>query len=308
MISIVIPVFNEEECLPDLHNELIASVKAYKDYEIIFVDDGSTDGSLPLLKKLLQKDKRIRIYSFRKNQGKAEALTFGFQKAKGDYIITLDADLQDRPDQIKKLLEVAMQGSDLVCGWRKNRKDSFLTNFSSKIFNKLTRFFWGLHLHDYNCGLKVLTKDVAKSLHLYGGLHRFIPLLVYEQGFTVSEVAVVHQRRRFGKSKYGLSKLWKDLPDMFTMLFLSRYGKKPLHFFGFFGSLLFLIGVGILGYLTVIKFMGQGIGQRPILFLGILLVIGGLQVFFTGFLADLFINLSHRADREAPLLKYSNGD
>lgn len=305
MISIVIPVFNEQESLPHLYKELIALWKEYKDYEIIFVDDGSTDNSLSLLKQISDKDKKVKIYSFRKNQGKAEALSFGFQKAKGEYVVTLDADLQDRPDEISKLLKVAQGGSDLVCGWRKNRKDSFLTNFSSKIFNKLTQFFWGLHLHDYNCGLKVLTKDVAKSLRLYGGLHRFIPLLVYQQGFSVTEIVVRHEKRRFGKSKYGLSKLWKDLPDMFTMLFLSRYSRRPLHFFWIVGNFILFLGILILLYLTIIHAQGQAIATRPLFFFGIILVLSGFQVILTGFLADLVVNASQKSTSETPL-KYPN--
>lgn len=306
MLSVIIPAFNEEESLKPLYLEIKSALKN-SDCEIIFVDDGSTDNSLPQLKKIAEKDKKVKIYSFRKNHGKAEALTFGFQKAKGDYIITLDADLQDRPDQIKKLLKVARQGSDLVCGWRKNRKDSFLTNFSSKIFNKLTRFFWGLHLHDYNCGLKVLTKDVAKSLNLYGGLHRFIPLLAYQQGFSVLEVAIIHNKRKFGKSKYGFSKVWKDLPDIFTMLFLSKYGRRPLHFFGVVGNLILFLGVLILLYLMIIHAQGQAIATRPLFFFGMILVLSGFQVIFTGFLADLIVNISQKSTKEIPL-KYSSED
>lgn len=307
MISIVVPAFNEEESIPYFYKELISSLKSYKDYEIIFVDDGSTDKSLLTLRKIAEKDKKVGIYSFRKNQGKAEALTFGFKKAKGDYIITLDADLQDRPDQIGELLKKVKQGNELVCGWRKNRKDSFLTNFSSKTFNVLSRFFWGLRLHDYNCGLKVFTKDTAKSLNLYGGLHRFIPLLVYQQGFSVSEVPVIHEKRKFGKSKYGLSKLWKDLPDMFTMLFLSKYGKRPLHFFGAVGSFILLLGILILLYLAIIHAQGQAIATRPLFFFGMILLLSGVQVIFTGFLADLIINVSQKSAKEIPLRYSSEG-
>lgn len=304
MISIVVPLFNEEESLPSFYKELYPVLKAYKSYELIFIDDGSTDSSLLLLKKFSQKDKHIKIFSFRKNQGKAEALTFGFQIAKGDYIITLDADLQDRPDQIKKMLVMAKKGYDLTCGWRKNRKDSVQKIISSKIFNYLVGLFWGLHLNDYNCGLKVYSCSAAKSLDLYGGLHRFIPILAYQQGFSVCEIPIIHEKRRFGKSKYGFSKLWKDLPDMFTMFFLIKYSLRPLHFFGPVGLTLFLFGIVILIYLTILKLRGEGIGDRPLLFLGILLLLSGLQVLFTGFLADLLINTSHKNDREIPV-KYS---
>lgn len=230
----------------------------------------------------------------------------GFIKAKGDYIVTLDADLQDKPEEIQKLLKKAKEGYELVCGWRKNRRDSLPKVISSKFFNFLVGFFWGLKLHDHNCGLKVYKKEVAKSLNLYGGMHRFIPLLVYQQGFTITEVEVSHEKRRFGKSKYGISKLWKDLPDIFTMLFLTRYSHKPLHFFGTVGVILLFFGLVILGYLSFIHFQGHAIGRRPLLFLGMLLVLSGFQVVFTGFLADLIINLSHKNNKTEFTLRYSS--
>jgi len=306
MISIVVPVFNEEECLAILYKELICvTPQLDKSYEIIFVDDGSTDGSLQILKKFEKENSHIRIFSFRKNQGKAEALTFGFQKAKGDYIITLDADLQDKPKEILKLIKKAKEENwDVVCGWREKRKDPTSKVFSSKLFNSITSIFWGLKLHDYNCGLKLYSKEVAKSLRLYGGMHRFIPLLAHDQGFTVTEIPVEHEKRKYGKSKYGFSKIWKDLPDIFTMFFLSRYSKRPFHFFGVAGALLILIGIVILGYLTYLRILGETIGQRPLLFFGMLLVLAGLQVFFTGFLADLITNFSHKNEEFS--LKYSS--
>lgn len=305
MISIVVPVYNEAESLPFFYKELVSSLKSRTDFEIIFIDDGSTDKSLDLLKNLSKKDKSIRIFSFLKNQGKSEALTLGFQKAKGEYIVTLDADLQDKPAEISKLFRQQEKGYDLVCGWRKKRHDPFLKVLSSKIFNFASSVFWGLKLHDYNCGLKLYTKSAAKSIKLYGGLHRFIPLMVYQNGFRVAEVPVMHGERQHGKSKYGLSKLWKDSPDIFTMLFLSKYAKRPLHFFGIIGFLLFFSGTAILLNLTFLKFMGQGIGNRPILFLGMLLVLTGFQAFLTGFLADLFIN-TNRTNQTELLLKYQS--
>lgn len=306
MLSVIVPVFNEEESLSVFYDELTKEIqKLDKNYEIIFVDDGSIDRSLEILKKIAKKNKNIKIYSFRKNFGKAEALTLGFQKAKGDYIVTLDADLQDRPTEIQRLLEKIKNGWDLACGWRKERQDSSLKVFPSRIFNLLTSFFWGTRLHDYNCGLKAFKKDAAKSLRLYGGMHRFIPLLIHQEGFKVTEVPVVHSKRLFGKSKYGFSKVWKDLPDIFTMLFLSKYGSRPFHFFGVVGAFLVLIGLTILGYLTYLRILGETIGQRPLLFFGMLLVISGFQVFFTGFLADLIINISSKQQQNFPL-KYSS--
>ena len=304
LLSIVVPVFNEEESLPSFYKELKLSLKRDGDYEIIFVDDGSRDDSLDILKGIAQKDKLVRIYSFRRNQGKAEALTLGFQKAKGERIVTLDADLQDKPDQINLLEQKLNLGFDLVCGWRKDRKDSLGHIIFSKVFNFLARMLWGVRLHDYNCGLKIYKAECAKSMRLYGGLHRFIPLLANDQGFKVAEVSIVHQKRQFGKSKYGISKVWKDLPDMFTMFFLSKYGKRPMHFFGIIGGSLSLLGFLIILYLYIfVHSLGETITARPLFYFGVIMLLAGFQIFFTGFLADLLINKSYQ--QNSPSLKYS---
>lgn len=305
MLSIVVPVFNEEESIRAFYKKLVEELKALKQsYEIIFVDDGSTDISLELLKQLSAQDKDIRVYSFRKNLGKAEALTLGFQKAQGELVITLDADLQDNPSQLSKLLAKQREGIDVVCGWRKNRKDNSKMKVISNVFNYVVRVAFGLAIHDYNCGIKLYTKEAAKSLNLYGGLHRFIPVLVHEQGFRIDEAVVEHSVRKFGKSKYGFSKIWKDLPDMFTMLFLIKYMSRPLHFFGTVGGLLFLAGLGIFGYLAIIWFLGESIGRRPLLTFSMLLMLGGLQIFFTGFLAELITNAFNKKEYDFPI-KYS---
>lgn len=311
MNSVVIPLYNEQESIEELYKQLTHVMRKMTSYELLFIDDGSTDASLETLKMLEKIDKHVKIFSFRKNMGKAEALSFGFQKATGDIIVTLDADLQDLPSQIPLLFsKQKTDGWGVVCGWRKNRKDSFTKVISSKLFNGLVSKLWGLSLHDYNCGLKLYTRDAAKSLRLYGGMHRFIPLLVYNEGFSVTEVVVEHEKRKFGKSKYGFSKLWKDLPDIFSILFITRYGNRPLHFFGMVGGILLLLGIGILGYLTIIHFQGEAIGRRPLLFFGMLLILSGFQVFFTGFLADLILNISHneRADSQNTHLRYSSTD
>lgn len=295
MLSVVVPVFNEEESLKLFYKELIAEIKVFdKNYEIIFIDDGSTDKSLKILKAFVNKNKKVKIFSFRRNQGKAEALTLGFQKARGNYIVTLDADLQDKPSEILKLVRKAKEGWDLVSGWRKNRKDSILKILSSKMFNFLAFFLWGVNANDLNCGLKVYTKDAAKSLNLYGGMHRFIPLILNQDGFKITEVPIVHEKRKYGHSKYGFSKVFTELPDLFTMLFLSRYSKKPLHFFGTVGLISLTAGFIILIYLTILRFKGETIGERPLLLFGVLLVLTGFQVFFTGFLADLFLHISKK--------------
>ncbi len=306
MISIVVPVYNEEESLQAFYDELNLRIPSFtKSYEVIFVDDGSTDDSLNILKKLAQKDKNVKIFSLRKNSGKAEALTLGFQMAKGNAIVTLDADLQDQPKEIQKLLSLQKNGVDVVCGWRKDRKDKSKMKVISKIFNLLVRKVFDINIHDYNCGMKLYTSEAAKSLRLYGGMHRFIPILVSEQGFSVDEMPIEHVQRMFGKSKYGFSKIFKDVPDMFTMIFLMKYRKQPLHFFGAIGGAVFSGGFVILSYLTLIKlFSGQSIGGRPLLFLGVLLVVVGIQIFFTGFLAELIINISQR-NRPILPLRYS---
>jgi len=311
MISYVIPVFNEEESLEAFYAELIKVIPELSEtYEIIFVDDGSTDTSLLSLQTLVKKDKHVRVFSFRRNRGKAEALTYGFQKARGEYVVTLDADLQDKPSEIQKLLAKAKEGVDVVCGWRKHRRDASKMKAISKMFNKLMGKLFGLQIHDYNCGLKVYTQDAAKSLRLYGSLHRFIPIIAAEQGFLIDEVAVLHEPRLYGTSKYSFSKI-KDIPDLFTIFFLMKYSRRPMHFFGIIGGSLLLIGLLIFGYLSIVWLMGTSIGRRPLLFISILLILGGLQTFFTGFLADLMINISHRTEDSAQIsshfsLKYSS--
>lgn len=308
MLSVVVPVFNEEESVLYFYKELVKQLSILsKEYELIFIDDGSWDKTIEILKNLENKDRNIRIYSFRRNHGKAEAMTFGFQKAKGDLILTLDADLQDKPSEIKKLLDKQKSGYDLVSGWRKERRDSFAKIIFSKLFNFIASLFWGIKLHDYNCGLKLYTKEAAKSLNLYGGMHRFVPLLVAEQGFLVTEVPVIHEVRKYGKSKYNALKVLTQMPDMMTMLFLSKYSKRPLHFFGFIGGFLFTIGIIISIYLSILHFQGEAIGNRPLLLLGIVLIISGIQIGLSGLIADLILNISSKKnDGSNYLLKYKS--
>ena len=294
MLSVVVPAYNEAARLGKNLPLIFKFLNRHNiDSEVIVVDDGSTDKSLEILKTFEEKDKNVRVYSFRKNLGKSEALTYGFMQAKGDYVVTLDADLQDQPSEISKLLAKAGEGIEVVCGWRKDRKDKSNMKFISKIFNNVLKKLFGLDIHDYNCGLKVYTKEAAKSLRLYGGLHRFIPLLAYQQGFAVDEVAVHHEPRKFGKSKYGFSKVWKDLPDIFSVVFLANFSKRPLHFFGPVGGVIFFTGVIVFTYLSLIWLQGESIGTRPLFFVSIFLILGGLQILFTGFLADLIINIAH---------------
>ena len=295
MISIIVPAFNEEDGIKTFYEETLREVtKLSKDYEFVFVDDWSTDDTLSVLKSIQHKNNHVRVYSFKKNRGKADALALGFSVAKGEVFVTMDADLQDKPSELHKLLKKHEEGVDVVVGWRKHRKDKSKMVIISKFFNYLNRILFGLKLHDIDCGYKLISKEAAQNLHIYGGLYRFIPLLLHQQGFVVDEVVVEHDTRKFGYSKYGFSKVFKNIPDLFTIIFLLKFGKKPLHFFGFIGIFLIFIGVGILSYLTFIHYAyGERVGTRPILFIGILFIISGLQSFFTGFLADLIINISH---------------
>lgn len=305
MISIVVPVYNEEESLEHFFAALMDELKKHSDYEVLFVDDGSTDGSLQILKELVDKNDRVRVFSFRTNQGKAEALTLGFHKAKGDIIVTLDADLQDKPSEMQKFFDKHKEGAEVVSGWRKNRRDKSRMKMISQLFNFTLLKFFDVQIHDYNCGYKLYTKEAVKSLNLYGGLHRFIPLLLHQQGFSVDEIVVEHEPRKYGKSKYGFSKLWKDLPDMFTMIFLAKYSKRPLHFFGLIGGVSILLGFLFFGYLSILWLMGESIGRRPLLLVSIFLMLGGLQIFFTGFLAELMINIHQKHAVHFPL-KYKS--
>lgn len=313
MISIVVPAYNEADGLEAFYNETIKYLpKLSKDYEIIFVDDGSNDGTLQVMKALAKRDKNVKVYSFKGNRQKADALMMGFSKAKGDFIFTMDADLQDKPSEMNKFLEKQKENdADVVVGWRKHRKDKSKMIIISKFFNWLNHVLFKLNLHDIDCGFKLFTKEAAHSIHIYGGLYRFIPLLLQQQGFLVQEVVVEHDQRRFGYSKYGFSKVFRNLPDLFTIIFLLKFSKRPLHFFGFIGGLMFLLGAAIFAYLVIIWFGGQSIGDRPLLLFSILLMLGGLQTFFTGFIADLFINLNFKSKTQTENashfpLKYSS--
>jgi glycosyltransferase involved in cell wall biosynthesis len=300
MVSVIVPARNEEEGISAFFDEMMKYLPdAAKDYEIVFIDDGSTDKTLRILQSFVKKNHHIRVFSFKRNRGKADALAYGFARAKGDIVITMDADLQDQPSQIKKFLDKRKEGADVVCGWRKERKDRQKMVFISRFFNYLIGVLFGLKLHDIDCGFKLFTKESVQSLIIYGGLYRFIPLLLYQEGYIVDEVVVEHEARNFGKSKYGFSKVWKNLPDLFTMIFLVKYGNRPLHFFGNLGGSVAVIGGVILLGLFIYQQMGHAIGERPLLFFGLLLVISGLQIFFTGFLADLMINISYSSPGEA---------
>lgn len=297
-ISLVIPLLNEEESILPLLNEIRKAIKPLnKPYEVIFVDDGSTDGSLKIIKDAGKTDNRIKFISFRKNYGKSAALQVGFRAATGDAIITMDADLQDDPHEIPNLLKKLDEGFDLCSGWKKERFDPFIKKYSSRFFNFVTRIISGIKIHDFNCGLKAYRREVVQNLNVYGELHRYVPVLAKWQGFTVTEIPVKHHKRRYGKTKFGMSRFFKGFIDLITVTFVSRYVKRPMHFFGFLGALSFLVGLIVNGYLTVEWLSGKPLSNRPMLFLGMLLIIVGVQFFSVGLLGEMLVH-QNQSERE----------
>ena len=290
-ISLIIPLKDEEKSLPILYreiNQIFQKIK--KTYELIFVDDGSIDNSYQTLVNLQKKNEKIKIIKFRANFGKSQALSEGFAQARGKIIITLDADLQDNPREIPKLLEKLSQGYDLACGWRKQRFDSLAKKISSLFFNRGTALISRVRLHDFNCGLKAFKKEVADSLYLHGELHRFIPVLAARSKFKVVEVKINHRARKFGQSKYGFERSWQGIIDLLTVLFLTSYSKKPGHFFGKIGAFLFLIGFIMNGYVAYLKLMtGTTQGKIPLLLAGILFIVVGVQLFSIGLIAEMIV-------------------
>jgi glycosyltransferase involved in cell wall biosynthesis len=292
-ISIVIPLFNEEESVTPLSHDIRKAMSRLNiDYEVIFVDDGSIDTSLEKLKEITRTDNRFHYLSFRKNYGKSAALHVGFKATTGDVVITMDADLQDDPIEIQNLIKKLDEGFDLCSGWKKKRQDPLIKKISSKFFNFVTRVISGIKIHDFNCGLKAYRKDVVESVKVYGELHRYIPVLAKWQGFTITEVPVMHHQRRYGKTKFGISRFFKGFIDLVTVVFVTRYIKRPMHFFGFLGALSFLAGFIVLGYLTVLWLQGIPLSNRPMLFLGMLLIIVGAQLFAVGLLGEV---IAHNA-------------
>jgi len=287
-LSIIIPVFNEEESILELAEEISGVMKELSaEYELIFIDDGSRDSSYDKIKSLADKDSRINGVRFRRNYGKAAALSEGFRISNGKMIVTMDSDLQDDPAEIPVLMKKLDEGFDVISGWKKNRKDPWTKRFPSKIFNLVTRMMSGIKIHDFNCGLKIYRSDVIKTVRVYGELHRYIPVLAKLAGFKVSELVVNHRPRKFGKTKFGASRFLKGFLDLTTVLFLGKFERNPLHFFGILGGFLFLSGLVINGYLTIQWFGGVWLGNRPILFLGILLMIVGIQFISLGLLAEM---------------------
>ncbi len=291
--SVIVPLLNEEESLPELHRQLTDVLSKLSDkYEILYIDDGSTDNSNSVLQSLKQNDPKVKVYNFQKNYGKAAALDLGFTDAQGGVVITIDADLQDDPYEIPKLVNKLDEGYGVVSGWKKKRKDPLNKTLPSKIFNFVASILTGIKIHDFNCGLKCFRNEVVKNINVYGELHRYIPALAYFEGFRIGEVEVLHHPRRYGKTKYGLARFFYGFFDILTVIFVTKYTHRPLHLFGFVGLFIFFLGFGVNSYLTIIWFYGVGIGQRPLLFLGILLTILGIQFISIGLLGEMIVNFS----------------
>ena len=299
-LSIVIPVFNEKESLPDLIKQLEKILTNFPLYEVIFIDDGSSDGSNEYLQEQSTRNKSFKVVEFYRNFGKAAALSEGFKIAKGDYIITMDADLQDDPAEIPNLIDKLNDGWDLVSGWKKVRNDPLSKTLPSKIFNLVTRILTGVKIHDFNCGLKGYKKVVIKSLDIYGGRHRYIPALAGQKKFKITEIIVNHRSRKYGTTKYGGSRIFHGFFDLITILFLDRYDQQPLHLFGSFG--LFFLSFGLIAEVIVLYFkykIGDPFSMHiALLLFGIMLIVIGIQFFSIGLLAELLAgNHNNRENR-----------
>ena len=297
-LSVVIPLYNEEPNVVELHRQLTAALGAWgRSYELVLIDDGSTDGTFAALKALQAGDPHVRVIVFRRNFGQTAAFAAGFAHARGRVIATSDGDLQNDPRDLPMMVEMLDDGHDIVCGWRRARRDPWLTRrVPSNLANWLISRTTGVWLHDYGCSLKVFRREVVRSLRLYGEMHRFIPAIASEQGVRIAEVEVNHRPRRFGASKYGLSRTVRVILDLFTVKFLLSYSTQPIQIFGPPGLLMGTVGLAITTYLGYLRlFAGQAIGDRPLLLLGILLIFAGMQFLTLGLLAELQARTYHES-------------
>jgi glycosyltransferase involved in cell wall biosynthesis len=296
VISVVVPVHDEERSVEPLYEELRAALEPLgRRWEAVFVDDGSADGSFAALTRLHAAAPNVVVVRLRRNFGKSAALAAGFRHASGDVVVTIDADLQDNPAEIPRLLAKLDEGFDLVSGWKTERRDRLTRRLLSRIFNGVVGRVSGLRLHDMNCGLKAYRSDVVRNLRIYGELHRFLPVLAHDRGYRVAELPVNHRPREHGRSRYGVERYMRGFLDFMTVWFMGRYRHRPLHLFGGLGLTLGAIGTVLLVYLTVLKLSGEAIGHRPLLTLGVLLVVVGLQFFSLGLLSELIT--SHHEER-----------
>ncbi len=293
-ISVVVPLFNEEESLPELHDWIVRVMNEHQfTYEIVFINDGSTDQSWKVIEHLKSQNSFVRGIKFQRNYGKSAALHVGFQATKGEVVITMDADLQDSPDEIPELYKMITEdGFDLVSGWKKKRYDPLSKTIPTKIYNGVNRMMSGIKLHDMNCGLKAYRKEVVKSIEIFGEMHRYIPVIAKAAGFgKIGEKVVQHQERKYGKTKFGMNRFVNGFLDMFTITFITRFGKKPMHFFGLIGTLSFFVGFMFALWLGIDKLFlhtgGRLIADRPEFYLSLVSMIIGVQLFLAGFIAEL---------------------
>jgi len=297
-ISVVIPLYNEEESLKELNDWIVQVMQSnHFSFEIIFIDDGSSDNSWEIVTKLSEENNTVKGLRFRRNYGKSAALNEGFKIAKGDVIITMDSDLQDSPDEIPGLYNMIIDEKlDIVSGWKKKRYDSKLTkNIPSRLFNWTSRKLFGSKLHDMNCGLKAYKLDVVKNIEVYGEMHRYIPIIARAEGFSkIGEKVVIHQKRKYGVTKFGLDRFIKGYLDLLSINFVSRFSQRPMHFFGSIGTVIFLIGFIIASYLAYAKFFMEGyrMTERPLFYFGLLAMLVGTQLFLAGFIAEMISRIS----------------
>jgi len=297
-ISVVVPVKDEQATLSELYSRLRLELENLgRSFELIFVNDGSEDSSGKILAELAEKDARVRVIEFTRNFGKSSALGCGFSVARGDYVITIDADLQDEPKEVARFIEKLEQGFDLVSGWKRNRRDPLGKRVLSRIFNQVVRLISGVELHDFNCGYKAIQREALAGVKLYGELHRYLPVLIAHRGYKIAEIEVLHHPRSSGKSKYGIERVPRGFFDLLTIMFLTQYAYRPLHLFGGIGFGLGFLGFCALAYLTALWFLGQRpIGTRPLFMGGILLLLLGAQLLSLGLIGELFLKLNIRAE------------
>lgn len=299
-LSIVVPVYNEEESLEELYDHIVENVQKciqkelISEFELLFVNDGSTDSSVDKMRAIRSKDERVHYILFRKNFGKATALESAFKNVTGDIVITMDADLQDDPIEIENFINKLDEGYDLVSGWKVNRLDPLEKRLPSKLFNKVTSKLSGVNLHDFNCGFKAYRREVVDSLDIYGELHRYIPVLAYRKGFKITEIGVHHNKRKFGKSKYGVERYLRGLFDSISVSFISKYYDRPMYFFGRLGLWSFAIGFILCLILTIEWISGIAIGSRPLLLLGVMLILLGVQFLSIGLIGDMLVDATYR--------------
>ena len=309
-ISIIVPVLNEEGSLEIFYTETSKVLREYSDWEMIFVNDGSDDESFNIIRGIAEKDSHVTLIQFFKNFGKADALSEGFKQANGDVVITIDADLQDDPAEIPRLVAKIQEGWDVVSGWKKDRKDPASKRIPSKLFNLVTRIFTGIKIHDFNCGLKAYRRKVVKAIDVYGGLHRYIPALAGQKGFSVTEIEVNHRHREFGETKYGGNRFFHGFFDLFTMLFTSKYFDRPLHFFGFIGLFCILIST-VCEVFPLYDKLGNGIPFQKhfaLIVFGAMVFVLGLWFFSIGLLGELLIKASGTSEKKIHSVYTKNQD